>query len=294
MAAVYDFRCSASKWTRECIENWFKGRTKKWTYQLEKGEENGYEHYQGRISLIKKVRNETHLKKALFTDECPFFEYMEPTANTNAIGDLKNDFYVLKVQSRIDGPWRDDDEPEAYIPKQYRHITQEVLFPWQEEVMNITLNTFDDRSINLIYDPVGLNGKSGISAYAELRCKCIDLPSINDFKELMGIMMCECEINKSPKAVFFDLPRAMDKTRLYGIICAMEQIKKGKLYDTRYKYKKMWIDSPHVWIFSNFLIDTELLSQDRWKIWALDNKRLIPYKKPNDFSSLGDRLDDLE
>ena len=42
----------------ECeeVKEWLKKLAKKWCFQLEKGEKTGYVHYQGRVSLIVKVR----------------------------------------------------------------------------------------------------------------------------------------------------------------------------------------------------------------------------------------------
>lgn len=70
----------------------------------------------------------------------------------------------------------------------------------------------------------------------------------------------------------------MNKERLGGIYSAIEQIKKGKLYDLRHCYKEYWIDSPTIWVFSNIPPDLSLLSKDRWKIWVVDDtKSLKPY-----------------
>lgn len=75
---------------------------------------------------------------------------------------------------------------------------------------------------------------------------------------------------RSPSPIFLDMPRAMNKERLNGIYTAVEQIKKGKLYDLRYSYKEYWIDSPQIWVFSNIEPDISLLSRDRWRIWTID------------------------
>jgi hypothetical protein len=54
---------------------------------------------------------------------------------------------------------------------------------------------------------------------------------------------------------------------------AIEQIKKGKLYDFRYSYKTFWIDSPQIWVFCNWLPDTSYLSMDRWKVWNINDAK---------------------
>ncbi|WP_445772263.1 hypothetical protein, partial [Rheinheimera sp.] len=54
-----------------------------------------------------------------------------------------------------------------------------------------------------------------------------------------------------------------------------EQIKKGKLYDTRYKYQEYWIDSPQIWVFSNIEPDLSMLSLDRWRIWTINEQQQL-------------------
>lgn len=232
---------------------------KKWCFQLEKGEKTGYGHYQGRVSLKEKSRKGPEIFRGI---------HWTPTSNENK----DNNFYVMKSDTRVDGPWKDDDV-EVYIPRQFRNIK---LYPWQQYVLD-SVKVFDDRIINLIYDRNGNKGKSTIASIAELKHNGIDCPPINDCKELMQVLCDECmdNNNRNPRIIFVDMPRAMDKDRLYGIYSAVEQIKKGKLYDTRYKYKKWWIDSPQIWVFSNHLPDLNLLSNDRWRIWTIDDDNKI-------------------
>lgn len=232
---------------------------KKWCFQLEKGEKTGYGHFQGRVSLKEKSRKGPEIFRGI---------HWTPTSNENK----DNNFYVMKEDTRVAGPWKDDDE-EIYIPRQYRDKT---LRPWQKQVID-SANVFDDRIINLIYDDEGCKGKSTIASIAELLYGGIDCPPINDCKELMQLLCDECKDsnNRNPRIIFIDMPRAMDKDRLYGIYSAIEQIKKGKLYDTRYKYKKWWIDSPQIWVFSNHLPDLSLLSRDRWKIWTIKDDNTL-------------------
>lgn len=88
------------------IKNILKEYCKNYAFQLEKGE-TGYIHYQGRISLKIKSRVGPPLFNAHWT----------PTSNENK----SNNFYVIKSDTRILGPWTDKDR-DIYIPKQYRNI----------------------------------------------------------------------------------------------------------------------------------------------------------------------------
>jgi hypothetical protein len=69
----------------------------------------------------------------------------------------------------------------------------------------------------------------------------------------------------------------MDKRKLGGMYSAIEQIKKGKVYDMRYSYKEWWFNSPQIWVFGNHMPDLSMLSADRWKIWSIDaSMDLVP------------------
>jgi len=275
--AVWDFRGNESYYTEEELISFFKANAKKWTFQKEKSDSQ-YIHWQGRFSLIKK-RSKSKLMDLFEASQLKPPNYLEPTTTTNHKEEF---FYAQKQDTRILGPFRDTDKPteEVYIPKQFRDIK---LYPWQQQIID-SAKIFNDREIHLIYDPVGNQGKSTVASICELLYNGIDMPPLNDYKELVQLAcnICMDTNNRKPGIMLFDMPRAIDKTRLYGLYSAIEQIKKGKLYDTRHHYKKYWIDSPVIWVFTNHLPDESLLSPDRWKIWSLTNKQLKPYEHPKD------------
>lgn len=260
--SVVDFTLSFdSCGERETLIKWLKSYAKKWVFQLELSD-TGYKHFQGKMSLIKKRRiqeipNELRLHFSI--------------SSSNA----KNDWtYASKADTRIEGPWSSDDE-EIYIPRQFRGLMDK-LYPYQKQIVK-SLEEFDSRKVNYIFCVSGNNGKSTIASLCELHFGAIDLPPCNDFKEIIAATCDEIYgKTRNPKGVFFDLPRSMDKSRLYGIYSAMEQIKKGKVFDLRYKYKKWWFDSPAVWVFSNMPPDIKQMSMDRWNLWMInESKELV-------------------
>jgi hypothetical protein len=266
---VWDTTVSCESHTVDSLKKLFTEHCKKWCFQKEKGAKTGYEHFQCRVSLKLKTRMPT--MAGIHPDA------WSPTSDENK----KNDFYVMKSDTRIDGPWKDDDE-EVYIPRQYRNIT---LRPWQTKVIEMS-KQFDDRHINVIFDPKGNHGKSLLASYCALFHNGIDLPPINDSKQLMEAMYGVCSSRKIRQCgpVFVDLPRALDKSRLYGLFSAIEMIKKGQLIDLRYAYKEWWIDSPNLWIITNYNPEewSNLLSSDRWRIYTFDDSNnLIKYTPPN-------------
>lgn len=274
ICAVYDFRANQDYYTKDDLIKWLSSNCKRWVFQLEKGD-TGYIHWQGRFSLIKKRTKNVLLK--LFKD-IPKPNYLEPTTNEEY---RKEMFYQMKEDTRLEGPFKDSiqDNDSIYIPRQYRDIR---LYPWQQAILQ-TAEEFDDRTINLVYDPVGNSGKSTIASICELMHGGIDMPPLNDYKELVALAcdICMDKEIRSPKIMFFDMPRAVRKDQLYGLYSAIEQIKKGKLYDCRYHYKCWWIDSPQIWVFTNTLPDLDMLSKDRWVIHHIVENKLHPFNPDN-------------
>lgn len=251
----YDFRYNGECPYSEIIER-IKGIAKSFVFQKEEGD-SGYIHYQGRMSLIKKRRKNELLK---LMKEPP--NYLEPTCNPEFIkGDA---FYQLKVDTRIDGPWTDKDEP-VYIPRQVREMGP--LRPFQQSIVDDADN-WDTRTINLIYNQSGNVGKSRLVGYCRAHKIGRALPPVNDCKDLMR-MVCDMP---TAKLYLFDMPRSMNKERLYQFYSAVESIKDGYAYDDRYHFKEKYFDCPNIWIFSNNLPNFEYLSTDRWKIWEIDEE----------------------
>lgn len=275
---VWDFRCNIDLIKLDHLKSFLNNYCKEWCFQAEKGEETGYEHYQGRMSLkIKKRKNELvdHLKG--LKDNLHTIT-IRPTSNENK----NNFFYVLKEETRIAGPWSSKDEPEEpqYIPRQYRGKL-ETLKPFQNKIIELSM-IFNDRHINLIYCPNGNKGKSTIAHLMRLHYKALVLPPLNDADRIL-YTACNMAMAKKVREsipIFVDLPRAMNQDRLFGLYSAIESIKQGFLYDTR-NHSKTWdMDSPSVFVFTNTLPDLgALMSKDRWQVWTIDeNDELVRFK----------------
>lgn len=243
--------------TPEAVRITMKRLFKKYTFQLERGD-TGYLHYQGRGSLMKK-RRFPELKQLLIPLGLEDMN-VSPTVTEN----IGTTFYVMKEDTRVDGPWSDTDV-EIYIPRQYRGLT---MYPWQQQVINSAL-TFDSRKVSYIYDPDGCKGKTTVAALCCLLHKGLRIPAVNDHEKLLASV---CDIltaqnEREPGPIFIDLPRYMDKKRLHGIYSAIEEIKNGHVYDMRFHYKDWWYDSPPVWVFANTIPDLSALSVDRWNFY---------------------------
>jgi hypothetical protein len=260
---VYDFTAPAAALEADGIKTVLRAYCKKWCFQKERGA-TGYEHFQGRISLKNKTNSGAATAKQLHVTGWHFT--VTSTANRD------NNFYVTKEEGRLDGPWHNTDKI-IYLPRQFRGMEGN-LYPFQQKILDERDN-FEARRVNLVYDAKGNKGKSTIASYMDCMGYGIDMPPVNDGEKLISAL---CDIvmatdDRTPGVIFMDLPRALDQKKLSGMFTAIEQIKKGKLYDFRYSYKTFWIDSPQIWVFCNWLPDTTYLSVDRWKVWNINETK---------------------
>lgn len=268
----------------EQLKVWLRGSCKKWCFQKEQGE-GGYIHWQCRFSLKEKERKDGVLKriKAEWGWENVHGDGLRPTSNENR----DNQFYAMKEDTRIEGPW--SNENDCYVPRQVREI--ERLYQWQREIVD-KCKVWDSRTINVVIDKKGGNGKSVLCSY--MRCYKLGriLPALNDSKDLMRA----CCSMPTATAYLIDLPRALDKRRMNEMYAALECIKSGYAYDERYNFTEKVFDCPSVWVFTNTEPDMDMLSRDRWRLWEIENldgwmgheqrdcveKRLIPYVPPEE------------
>ena len=179
----------------------------------------------------------------------------------------------MKEDTRIDGPWKDDDEKEAYIPRQLRVLFDDDKFVWrpfQETILN-SFDEFETRKINILVDEQGNIGKSIIKTTCGVYKKALTIPMINDYKDVMRMVM------DAPKwgGYIIDMPRAIKKDRLFQIFSALEHVKDGYAFDDRYNFRYEYFDSPVIWIFTNRVPETEMLSTDRWCVWRVDDEHLL-------------------
>lgn len=254
---VWDFtlKLTNEEENAQHILNMVHNHCKKWSYQIEQGE-TGYVHWQGRVSFKEKLRKEQILRL------WPGDFHWTITSRENR----DNMFYVTKETGRIKGPWKDTDAPPPYIPRQVRGIT---LRPWQQYIID-DANVWNTRHINIILDVMGGHGKSTIKTYTRAHQLGRFIPFVNDYKDLMRIVM-DC---KKEKLYIIDIPRAIQKDKLYQFYAGLETLKDGYAYDDRYHFKDECFDCPNIWVFTNRLPDPSLLSRDRWRIWTIEEDHL--------------------
>lgn len=234
-------------------------------------EDEGYIHWQGVISLIKK-KTLSQLVQLMRKHDFELQRAHWSPASNNSQGSL---MYAVKLDTRVGRTYTDRDEKVPPVPRQIAHLNKDTLYSWQRELMlrsDMPNWIHQSRRINVIIDKKGASGKSSIATY----CKCHRfmnaqvIPSILDnFQDL-----CNCVMSMGKGLLYFaDLPRALPKTKLNQFFGFLEQMK-SHVYDTRYSYKEYYFpQSPVIWLFINHEVDMSLLSRDRWRIYAINDER---------------------
>lgn len=232
---------------------------KSWAFQLEKGDKTGYLHYQFRGSLRKKAR-ETGIKKYLRQAELIGYP------NITTVDEFEDDGdYVMKEDTRIDGPWSSKDEDEQmYIPKDMRDKIE--WRPWQKGLIEIMDTPANRRTINCIINESGNIGKSWMALWLHAHGKAIYIPYFDGAKDMMRMVYGQPERG----TYFVDLPKSLSHKAQNEIYAGIEMLKSGFVYEDRYKYQSKIIDPVHVFVFTNQKPDVALLSKDRWRFHYIE------------------------
>jgi len=208
---VYDITIKADSNELETILECFKKIAKKWAFQKEQGVESGFVHYQGRLTLLVR-RRQTELIKLLNKYNFKDFHISRTTTKSS-----KDCYYVMKEDTRIDGPWTSEDVVKI-VPWHIAKITD--LRPFQKTIIDDAKN-LNDRTINLIIDKQGCKGKSVLGAYIGVHELGRRIPYVNDFKDFMRIIMD----TKKERLYVIDIPKAMKKDKRNQFFSGLEELK---------------------------------------------------------------------
>jgi len=243
------------------LRGFLKDHCKHWVFQKEAGAETGYEHWQVRISLGVARRQSELLELGRVNGMEKW--HLSPTVTENRLP--ARAFYILKPETRIDGPWSSEDEV-IYIPKQIRDIE---LRAWQAQIVR-DATQWDQRHINVVLETVGNKGKSILVTYCGVNKIGRAIPPVNDYKDIMRIVM------DMPTSSLYlvDMPRAIEQKKLREFFAGLEELKSGHAWDDRYSFKEKWFDSPNIWVFTNVMPNLNYLSADRWVIWHIIDDKL--------------------
>jgi len=265
---VWDFTLYNDEIEFEAIIKVFKTVSKKWCFQREKCPKTGKLHWQGRINLNERVR--FNGARNVFMGNELGTPHLTITSNKNKT----NMFYVMKPETRVDGPWNEKWVP-VYIPKQYRQ-TENELWSFQKSVLD-SCRTEAGREINVIIDTCGNKGKSHIIDWMECRGLCIKLDALSKDPEKI-MQEAYSQVKNEGTVICVDFPRAANQDHVGYYYATLEVMKSGRFNDKRYGDRPVKrVDTPVMWIMCNVKPDVNLLTPDRWKLWKIQNKELVVY-----------------
>jgi len=236
---------------------------KKYTFQLEKGEKKGRMHFQGRLSLKEKT---TTVALATLLRDVGIRAHLSVTSNENR----KNDFYVMKEETRVSGPYTE----EQFIEFPRDVLAMVKLRPWQRDLVGEIIN-YSERTVNILYDPFGNIGKTRFCRYMMCHKDAQILPFCNEYKDIMRMAY---DVGAKP-VYLIDIPRAICKKKLSQMFSAIETLKSGYAYDDRNTFKQRIFDPPRIVVFTNNLPDRAMLSDDMWKVHQVIGNELQDYDR---------------
>lgn len=222
------------------IRQWIATHCDSAVWQIERGHETGYVHFQ--LTLTLKVKQRLTWLKNHFAKSC----HAEVVRNVDAAFD-----YTQKTDSRIAGPF--------YFPAPVQPVRDPLAgrtpYPWQKEVLDIVAQEPDERTVHWYWEPTGGVGKTALCKHLILQH---DAQMLNGKKADMAHALRD-----DVKIVCIDLARV---TQSYAPYEAIEQIKNGLIFSGKYDSRTKVFNSPHVIVFANYPPDMAALSADRWHV----------------------------
>lgn len=141
------------------------------------------------------------------------------------------------------------------------------LFWWQREILDLAETDPDSRTVYWYWDEVGGAGKTSLCKH--LCIKRYDaIPVDGSAKDVMYGIVKRQEAGIETNIVLFNFVRSKEEFVSYE---AIEKIKDGLFFSTKYESSAYVANSPHVICFANFRPKEDKLSLDRWVIKNINN-----------------------
>lgn len=148
--------------------------------------------------------------------------------------------------------------------------------PWQNEIFKKFFN--EDLSIKKpeersIYSLVDIEGQSGKSIFYKWLMVKIGEDKIGKISFGTASQLRSSVINMGAKKMYLlDLTRTKGKADSEDdLMSTLESIADGMVFSPMYgKAASLLMEPPHILITSNYLLDYELLSMDRWRVYEIN------------------------
>lgn len=200
--------------------------------------------------------------------------HWEPTRSAFA-----ND-YCYKKDTATGKFWEKEDklakakkELKTKSPLLTQKIMIDMLREDQLEIVNLFKEKcpWNDRKIIWLWEALGGWGKSFVVKYLIDNCGAIMLSGASS-DAINGIFSYIKETNTVPPIIIFDIPRCNQGHISYN---AIEQIKNGCIFNSKYETGMLRFDTPHIIVFANEEPEYSKLSRDRWDVKELEHKKPV-------------------
>jgi len=242
-------------------------------YQAEEGDKNGVPHLQGVIALFKEKRMRLKQLKDKLHNKAHWYPTNSAAANAYCRKDrtATGDFWQ---SSETEPDWSQLNKGK---PKKKPILTQKITYDMlrdnQKEIADKYSKPCDQfsRMIDWYYEVHGNWGKTFLVKYLIDCCDAIMLSGASK-DAINGIFSYISENERVPPIVIFDIPRCAEGHVSYN---AIEQIKNGCIFNSKYETGMLRFDTPHIIIFSNEEPVYGKLSRDRWNVVELEHMKTI-------------------
>ncbi len=191
------------------------------------------------IAFQKNYPIEIHWERCRSWPQAVKYCTKRDTRNGDILTNIKN----LKIRPTIVDP-----------------LKGKTLHKFQSDILIIISTSPDNRKIYWYYEPIGCSGKTSLAKHLVLKHKAIVVGG-----RLKDAQYAITELVKSrdPKIVIFDIPRSQLNHVSYA---AIESIKNGLFFNSKYESGMCIFNIPHVIVFANSSPCIGELSLDRWII----------------------------
>lgn len=161
--------------------------------------------------------------------------------------------------------------------------------PWQEGIVKMLHSLPDPRKIFVYYDADGGQGKTSLAKHL-----CLNYPGVlyvnGKSADVKFAITESLNAGNEVKCVIMDFARSQEEYISYQ---ALEEVKNGIFFNSKYESGMVMYDIPHLIVFSNFLPKMENLSADRWVIENIGNDDYGGYKHVPNAEEIDDNMDDI-
>lgn len=271
------------------LKNFLQKEFDSYVFQLERGEKEGRDHYQGYIRCKIRTRHQTLLNK--FKDIFGLIPDITIDERDSLLRNLSLSrmcgtreeaiSYCTKSDTAIPDTIIRSKDLEQYNGEEIGFLSDPSLrYPWQNEIMEHiftrdeeSLQIPDDRTIMWITDTKGNSGKSKFIKYLCFTNNDIVKISFGTAGQLRSSI-----ISIGPRKVYIvDMPRTLgDDDSVPSLLSAIEDIKNGYVVSSMYgKHQQLMMDPPHVIIFSNIVCPIGMMSEDRWRNYQITETKFL-------------------